>query len=352
MKISANSRDFDWAVVGAGPAGIAAVGKLLDAGVHPKRLAWIDPSFSVGDFGVKWRNVPSNTTVGLFTKYLLASKAFNYAECKVNFALNNTDPSQTCFLHLMDEPLQWVTQELMKKVSVHKDFVDELQMKNQHWHLTLSKSNIQAKNVVLAIGAEPKSLSNPGVEPISLEIAMDRELLVKHCNPEDTIAVFGSSHSAILIIRSLLEATPVKKVINFYRAPLRYAVDLGDEILFDDTGLKGSTAEWARANLHGTPPKKLQQVYSSQEHVEHYLPHCNKAIYAVGFSRRNIAITGLGELDYNPYNGIIAPGLFGFGIAFPQAKTDRFGTLEYRVGLWKFMDYLSTILPVWMRYPV
>jgi hypothetical protein len=131
---------------------------------------------------------------------------------------------------------------------------------------------------------------------------------------------------------------------------LRYAVDLGDEILFDDTGLKGSTAEWARANLHGTLPEKLEHVFSSKEHVEHYLPHCNKAIYAVGFTRRNIAITGLGELDYNPYNGIIAPGLFGLGIAFPQAKTDRFGNLEYRVGLWKFMDYLSTILPVWMRY--
>jgi hypothetical protein len=352
MKRSTSTKDFDWAVIGAGPAGIAAVGKLLDSGVHPKRLAWIDPTFTVGDFGVKWRNVPSNTTVGLFTKYLLASQAFNYAECHENFALNNTDPSQTCFLRLMDEPLQWVTQQLMQQVIVVQDLVEELQMKNQHWNLTLSKNSVQTKNVVLALGAEPKTLSNPGVETISLEVAMDREKLAKHCTSEDTIAVFGSSHSAVLIIRGLLESCSVKKVINFYRAPLRYAVDLGDEILFDDTGLKGTTAEWARANLHGTPPEKLQQVFSSQENIEHYLPHCNKAIYAVGFARRGIVITGLGELEYNPYNGIIAPGLFGLGIAFPQAKTDRFGNLEYRVGLWKFMDYLSTILPVWMRYPV
>lgn len=344
--------NFDWAVIGAGPAGIAAVGKLLDAGVLSHRLAWIDPSFSVGDFGRKWRNVPSNTKVALFRQYLHASQAFNYAACQENFALNHGDSNQNCFLHLMDEPLQWVTQELLKKVIAYKNFVEELQMKNQHWDLRLANSSLQAKNVVLAIGSEPKTLAHPGVEPISLEIAMDRELLAKRCGVEDTVAIFGSSHSAILIIRHLLEATPVKKLINFYRAPLRYAVDLGEEILFDDTGLKGATAEWARANLHGSLPQKLERVFSSQEHIEHYLPHCNKAIYAVGFTRRHIPIMGVGELNYNPYNGVIAPGLFGLGIAFPQAKTDRFGNLEYRVGLWKFMDYLNTILPVWMRYPV
>jgi hypothetical protein len=350
--MNAEIKDVDWAVVGAGPAGIAAVGKLLDAGVKAERLAWIDPHFTVGDFGTKWRNVPSNTKVGLFLKYLQAAQAFNYAHCPHDFQLNKVDPTQNCFLHLMDEPLQWVTQQLMQKVIVMQDYVDALAMKNQHWNLTLSKTSIQAKNVVLAIGAEPKMLTHSGIETIPLEIAMDPERLAAQCASEDTIAVFGTSHSAILIIRELLESCSIKKIINFYRAPLRYAVDLGDEILFDDTGLKGSTAEWARKNLHGTPLEKLKRVFSSQENSEHYLPHCNKAIYAVGFARRGIVIEGVGELEYNAYNGIIAPGLFGLGIAFPQAKTDRYGNLEYRVGLWKFMDYLSTILPVWMRYSV
>jgi hypothetical protein len=342
--------EYDWAVIGAGPAGIAAVGKLLDADVDPKRLAWIDPAFAVGDFGSKWRNVSSNTKAGLFLKFLHACQSFHYADANIDFALNAINPTETCLLHLMAEPLQWVTQQLSQQVRTLKDHVAELQLKNNRWNLTLSNQTIQAKQVILAIGSEAKSLFYPGITTIPLEIAIDSERLAQQCNTEDCIAVFGSSHSAVLILRNLLEYSSAKKVINFYRAPLRYAIDLGDEILFDDTGLKGLTATWARTHLQGTPPEKLQRVYASDENVEHFLPHCNKAIYAVGFEHRGIIITDLGKLEYNPYNGIIAPGLFGLGIAFPQAKTDRFGNLEYRVGLWKFMDYLSTVLPVWMRY--
>ncbi len=344
--------DFEWAVIGAGPAGIAAVGKLLDSGVHPKSLVWVDPHFLVGDFGAKWQNVPSNTKVNLFLKFLNECKAFRYSECKEDFELNHTPPEDNCFLRLMAAPLQWVSNHLMQNVVTVKNVVETLKMHNHRWNWQCGNEKLSAKNVVLAIGSEPKSLTYPGVEPIPVDIAMDRELLTKHCGPEDRVAVFGSSHSAILILRSLLESCNVKNVVNFYRAPLRYAVYLENEILFDDTGLKGSTAAWARENLHGTLPPKLEHIYSSTENVQHHLPHCNKAIYAVGFERRVMDIDGLGKLEYNPYNGIIAPGLFGLGIAFPQAKLDRFGNLEYRVGLWKFMDYLSTILPIWMRYPI
>ncbi len=342
--------EFDWAVIGAGPAGIAAVGKLLDAGINPNRLAWVDPAFSVGDFGTKWRNVSSNTKAGLFLNFLHACQSFHYADANVDFSLNAINPSETCLLHLMSEPLEWVTQQLSQTVRTLKDHVEELQLKNNHWNLTLSDQIIQAKQVVLAIGSEPKTLSYSGVKTIPLEVAMDSERLGQQCHPEDCIAVFGSSHSAVISLRNLIEYSSAKKVINFYRAPLRYAIDLGDEILFDDTGLKGLTAAWARTHLHGTPPEKLQRVHASDENIEHWLPHCNKAIYAVGFEHRGITITDLKKLEYNPYNGIIAPGLFGLGIAFPQAKIDRFGNLEYRVGLWKFMDYLSTVLPIWMKY--
>ena len=44
------------------------------------------------------------------------------------------------------------------------------------------------------------------------------------------------------------------------------------------------------------------------------------------------------------------PGLFGFGIAFPESHTNPLGLTEHRVGLYKFMQYLDTVLPLWMRY--
>ena len=117
------------------------------------------------------------------------------------------------------------------------------------------------------------------------------------CNPLDTVAVFGSSHSAIIIIKTLIEQCNIKKIINFYKSPLRYAV-------FLDTG----------------------------------------------FKKRIIHIDGIENLQYNEHSGIIAPGLFGLGIAFPEKKIDRYGSTEYRVGLWKFMDFLNKVLPVWLKY--
>jgi cation diffusion facilitator CzcD-associated flavoprotein CzcO len=69
---------MEWIVVGAGPAGIAAVGKLIDHGISPKKIGWIDPDFQVGDLGKKWSQVSSNTTVDLFIRFLKNCKAFSY----------------------------------------------------------------------------------------------------------------------------------------------------------------------------------------------------------------------------------------------------------------------------------
>ena len=60
---------------------------------------------------------------------------------------------------------------------------------------------------------------------------------------EDTIGVVGSSHSAVLVLRNLLEnpAVSPKKVINLFRSKLLYASYLPDgRIKNDNTGLKVS----------------------------------------------------------------------------------------------------------------
>ena len=40
---------YSWTVIGAGPAGIAAVGRLLDHGIVGEQIAWIDPEFDIAD---------------------------------------------------------------------------------------------------------------------------------------------------------------------------------------------------------------------------------------------------------------------------------------------------------------
>lgn len=340
---------FEWAVVGAGPAGIAAIGKLLDQGIHPKKIAWIDPAFTVGDFGTRWRNVSSNTRIGLFIQFFERCASFNYAAAP-DFEINHIDPTHTCFLALAAEPLQWISDHLKQTVHALQHNVQHLKLHNRRWHLQLEHQTLLASNIILATGSEPKTLSYPGTKTIPLDIALNPDALALTCQKSDTLAVFGSSHSAILIIQSLLERCDVKRVINFYLSPLRYAVYLDDWILFDDTGLKGNTAIWAREHIDGKLPTKLTRLISNEENVRENLPQCTQAIYATGFKKRLIPIEGMHHLEYNDRSGIIAPGLFGFGIAFPEAKIDRFGTLEHRVGLWKFMEYLERVLPVWMKY--
>jgi cation diffusion facilitator CzcD-associated flavoprotein CzcO len=91
---------YKWTVIGAGPAGIAAVGRLLDHGIAPEKIAWVDPEFTAGDLGDKWRAVHSNTAVSLFLDYLNASPSFRFHEAPP-FKLTEVDPGETTLLDLV-----------------------------------------------------------------------------------------------------------------------------------------------------------------------------------------------------------------------------------------------------------
>jgi cation diffusion facilitator CzcD-associated flavoprotein CzcO len=340
---------YAWTVIGAGPAGIAAVGRLLDHGITPEKIAWIDPAFGVGDLGQKWRPVSSNTIVGTFLSFLNGSAAFRFAEAPPT-PLLEVDPGQTCALALVAEPLVWVTQQLRERVHVVQATATSLSLRQRQWRIDTEHQEVVSDNVILAVGAVPKSLSYPHLDEIGVEVALDPEKLAAQSLDGATVAVFGSSHSSMIALPNLLRQ-PVEKVINFYRAPLKYAVYLDDWILFDDTGLKGHAAAWARENIDGKYPDRLERCWVSSPEFQGKLEACDRVVYTVGFERRKLPATPQwGELEYNQQNGIIAPGLFGLGIAFPEYAEDRYGFGEHRVGLKKFMDYLNSVLPLWLHY--
>ena len=349
-----NKSIYQWAVVGAGPAGIAAVGKLIDAGVPASEVIWIDPEFKVGDLGQYWRHVSSNTTVQRFLDFLQASAAFAYDKAASDFRLNQLPLDKTCILSDVVQPLQWVTAHLQSRVHSVCASVTKLSLTHRQWHLKTEQASFKADHVVLATGAEPIQfnypVNHPGLTVLPLVTALNREKLIQVVNKSDTYAIFGSSHSAMIVIRSLVELG-VQKVINFYRSPCYYAIDQGDWILFDNTGLKGETATWARECIDGVLPANLTRHLSNEANLARFLPECQYVIYAVGFvSRCSLYIEGYQQVMHNPHNGIIGPGLFGFGIGFPEIGVDPLGYVESQVGLWKFMVYLNKVLPIWLRY--
>ena len=340
---------YTWTVIGAGPAGIAAVGRLLDQKIPPEKIAWIDPAFAAGDLGQKWRSVSSNTIAGTFLSYLNGSAAFRFSEAPP-MPLAATDPQETCALALVADPLVWVTQHLRERVDVFETWATALSLQERRWRIETRHRELASDNVILAVGAIPKKLDYSHLDEIPVEVALDPERLADEQLEGATVAVFGSSHSSMIVLPHLLRH-PVERVINFYRSPLKYAVYLDDWILFDDTGLKGQAAVWARENIDGVCPERLDRCWVCSPEFEEKLAACDRVVYTVGFERRKLPKTPQwGQLDYNQKNGILAPGLFGLGIAFAEYAEDPYGYGQFRVGLKKFMDYLDTVLPLWMVY--
>lgn len=344
-----DSKKYKWSVIGAGPGGLTAVGMLLDAGVSGDDILWLDPYFQAGDFGLLWGEVNSNTRVTLFRQFLLGVSSFRYAEKKEHFAFDNFDDNGFTLLKHVADPLLWVSDHLQKKVVTHKTEVKALTVGEGCWQVHTHDGDFQSEKVILAIGSEAKSLDFPGIEKIAMQTALTPSLLKSSCKEDDVVAVFGSSHSAMIAIRNLVECG-VKNIVNFYLSPLRYAVILDDWILYDDTGLKGETAAWVRENISKHCLPQIKRYLSTEEHIDEQLPLCNKAIYAVGFEQRHIPVTGVSLSHYDTSNGIIAPGLFGLGIGFPVVVTDPFGRKETNVGLWKFLKNMRRTLPLWQQY--
>lgn len=341
---------YQWGVIGAGPAGIASVGKLLDEGIPSQEILWVDPFFSVGDLGKNWLNVSSNTKVDLFIKFLNAYQSFQYNSSKKPFNLDKLPIHEHCLLKEIAHPLQWVTDHLKEKVHAVVDMALSLKSVDNSWEITTKESSYFAKKIILATGSEPKQLSHPDLEVIPLDIALNAEKLKNEIKPEDVIAVFGASHSGVLILENLLNLNP-KSVYNFYRSPHLYAVELDEWILFDNVGLKGRAAKWAKQHLDGTLPKNLQRIQIEKNDFADRLACCNKVVYAIGFKTREAPIIEpYPKARYQETIGVIAPGIFGLGIAYPQAQLDPLGNREHRVGLWKFIEYLNEVFPIWLKY--
>lgn len=339
---------YQWAVIGAGPAGILAVGKLLDQNIPPEKIVWIDPEFSVGNLGAKWYNVSSNTRVALFEKFLESSQALNYQGCPYRF--DHLDPDATCLLSEVVKPLKWVTQQLSQKIDCVRDAVTYINKNKLGWEIFCHNKIFISRNIILAHGATENIISPKSqINCIDLATALNPDLLLKNIKPEEKVAVYGASHSGVLVIKNLLDLGC--SVINFYKQPIKYAIYQSDHIIYDNTGLKGLAAKYAREYMEMDLHPKLTRCDVNSEQAENLARTASKAVYAVGFhANQSIKIEGVNINYYDRHTGILALGLYGFGIAFPEKVTDRYGITELSVGLFKFARYLERVLPIWLQY--
>lgn len=379
------NKKYKSVVIGAGPAGIACIGNLLDCNTcNLDKILWIDPEFHSGRL-VYYPAVPSNTKVALFSKFATECAAFRSIaeESKTLKHLDqDLDQNRGCSLNFASELCKELTDGLLKnerkRLDIHCGSVKTLKYSSNQWKVFLEENKssdnlyyeIITENVFLCTGSRPReyrsseNTKKPSCNTIPLDTALNPTLLSTRIQSGDKIAVFGSSHSAMLVLMNLLENNTEFKgeIHNFYRHPLKFAqfpdpINKPDVILHDNTGLKGDVAEWVRQWSSSTCDEnvyfggKLKRI---QTLVEPSIDDFDKVIFAIGYERNPLPtihyedqIISAESIDYSPNGQILANshlslnGMYGFGIAFPERVKDLDGSDESAVGLWKFMKHIK-----------
>jgi hypothetical protein len=339
------------AVVGAGPAGIVVVGLLLDLGMPPQDIVWIDEQFNVGRMGEYYETVPGNAKTQMYLDFLSACHTFSQVNTPAFERLKQYELQKEPPLSYIIEPLRDITNYLKTKVLAKQARLAMLSYIDPNWFMRLDTGELLFVHyVVLATGSHPKVLDYACNDVIPLDYALNQEFLKQAVTKDDTVAVVGSAHSAVLILKFLSESG-VGRVINFYKKPLTYAVDMGTYVQNQNAGLKGITAEWARNVLEKDMPGNMTRIFNKQEALDAWLPLCTKIIYACGFDRNEVPLLNnkIEISKYDEHSGVIGPRLFGIGIAFPELFTYPDNNAEYRIGLKFFMEYAQRVIPEWMK---
>ncbi|RFU35157.1 hypothetical protein B7463_g1253, partial [Scytalidium lignicola] len=383
-------RRYEAVVVGAGPAGIAVVGNLLEQQKHP--ILWVDDQFHGGRLDKYYRRVPSNTTVKLFLEYAQGVKVFReiVEETPVPHAISRMkelDQEDTCQISRAADMCVMLTEGLNESKGVYKQLghVSSASWTDaKQWSVTVDPldeklqdpTTISVDRLVLCHGSVPTSGPLPvsGFQEIGLDPALDPPRLAKIL-PSDsptTVGVIGASHSAILVLRNLYNLAssthPQLRIKWFTRHELRYAEKRDGWIYRDNTGLKGAVAAWAKENLEedklsqSDVSKYLEKVRTTGEKepetYNEHLPSCTHVIQAIGYTRSPLPVL---ERDSKPLeikydhmtggfednSGQKIKGLHAAGIAWPERVVDPEGNVEYAVGLFKFMRYLKRVVPQW-----
>ncbi|ETS85289.1 hypothetical protein PFICI_03314 [Pestalotiopsis fici W106-1] len=380
-------------VVGGGAAGLAVLGNLLEKIGHGK-ISWVDTEFNGGRINRKYREVPSNTKVGLFLAYGEATEPFRQvieSTPKPNAitALQELPQDGTCSLGKAGDMLKLLSDGLVKhpRIDLHQGKVTEASLDgtSAEWSLNIKDSKTgqlesrTAPLVVYCTGSSPTTVQLP-VSSTSVPEFLDLDIALKPSElavtiPSDnevTVGVVGASHSAILVIMNLVKLAQNShsklRVKWFARSPsLKYAVYKDGWILYDNTGLKGDAAKFAKEQLDGErldasdAGKVVKRVDCSggaekeKEAMQRELPECDYVVQAVGFTRDPLPATKQAlEFDHktggftDATSGKELPGLFGAGIAFPERVVDPEGNVEHAVGFFKFMKFLKRVVPEWV----
>lgn len=392
---------YEAVVVGAGAAGIAVVGNLLEKNISP--ICWVDEEFNGGRLSKYYREVPGNLKVKYLLSWATALRPFREiltegcsADNDPLRALRQLDLETEFPLSTAADLFHTMTRRLREfpGVVTHRGVVSKAVITTEvHRYIvqvvpsgfTHDVALVQAKRLILCTGSHPNVVplqpAHQQIHLLPLDLALSplklSRLLSGRSGPT-TVAVIGGSHSAVLVLRNLANlALSGRAELNIRwltRHRLKYAeYEAGAYIAYDNTGLKGEAATWARSNLE--PDTSHQSLVGNlitrivyDKHTEgqtyaHHLPGADFMIQAIGYKQNPLPVirtasTGkqiMPEFDHmtgaflcSEDIGTKIPGLYGAGIAFPARVVDpKYGHTEMSIGFPAFMRAIKMWIDAW-----
>ncbi|OQE17493.1 hypothetical protein PENFLA_c024G01735 [Penicillium flavigenum] len=293
--------------------------------------------------------------------------------------LESMNRDKTCQLSFAGDMVLMLVNGLIERSEVQsvEGAVEKASLNRGIWTVSTFNQSFKTTRLFMCTGSQPQSSSmhypfNKDLTVLDLDECMLRSHLPSAL-PKDrksVVAVIGNSHSGILCCKNLYESAKSKerdiKIVNFGRRPIKYAKYVDNGIIFDNTGLKGSTAEWAKEVMENDPdPEMIEQVDLSQDQdlaFREHLPRCTHIIYAIGYTRSPLPALYIDgqpageELTFDMHSSRFhygdraerVQGLYANGIAFPEEVKDPEGHVEAAVGIAKFFSFAERMKKNWL----
>lgn len=324
-------REYKLCIVGAGAAGLLSLFSLSFTKIPAEDIIVIDPYHDGGDLQRKYCCIQSNTT---WSQMLAILQTKGISVESLPSPWRDLPPQKPAQLRHYIQLLRYLTKSYLQKCETLYTSVTQLQEENGKVRVFLaSNESFLAKVTILATGSSPKHLSFP-IPTIPLEIALHQDLLSTYIQPNQTVCVFGTSHSGTLILKNLHELKA--QTHGFYKGsnPFSYARD-GE---YD--GIKQESETIADSIMAGQYPTTHLHSVNDTAEIIRWTRRSDWIVYAVGFQRTSFSLS----YTYNGTTGQIdgLPNTWGFGIAFPNRAPDG---IHWDVSIPSFFSHIEVQLP-------
>jgi hypothetical protein len=314
---------YKYCIIGFGISGQILLLEMIKANVSKKDIVICDENFIGGDLITKYGSVLSNTPWWKTKKALEV-----YTNDIPDFPLDK------CTL------LRDIVKACLKTALKVSEGVDKLTTKvisiEPEWNIKHLFGSFTAEKVFLTIGAVEKNI-DISLPKIPLEIALDKNQLVNHIDPDDKITVFGTSHSGTIVLDNLNQLNIPTTAIYKGQVPFVFEKETHG-------GLKEASEIYARSILNGEYINTNLLSLNDSLAVYKTLLKTTKIICAIGFETRSSF--GKEYTDYNPNTAEINAGknIYGFGIAYPGIST--IDSINYpNVSVLSFQEQIQRCLP-------